>query len=129
MISPSMWTVAVAIVVALQLGSREIQTLPRDLGDWQIAYSVSGGIAGGSRAISVSRAGEVTADDRVRGQHVVSRAGDEVMAAITAFLPRAAIAQQQATRRYPAQVTSAPTLTSRGRRYDLAPSAELAAAL
>ena len=120
-----------ALIAAIGSAAAAPQARPSfaHLADWRITYTVSGGIAGAARAISVNRAGDLSADEHIRGQHVATRAGRDLLALIDGYLARARTVVKRAPERGADIMRATLILESRGRRYELEPTSELANAL
>jgi hypothetical protein len=95
---------------------------------WTLTYSVSGGIAGLSRTVSVTEAGRIQVDDRKVGRLDAAMDRDLFVRARDAV---AAAKEVSPTRRapYPDEIVSSLTLTSNGRTRDVEMTPELLNAL
>jgi hypothetical protein len=62
------------------------ESLPRDLKEWRIEYVVGGGLRGIDQQLTVASDGTVVVADQFAAERVESRAPDELVATITAFL-------------------------------------------
>jgi hypothetical protein len=96
----------------------ETQFLPKELGDWQLDYSVSGGLSFSAHALTVSRSGELRAVDTRLGDDVRARASQDVLKDITRFLSDARPARS--TSPQPDAISAALVLKAGGRQYELA---------
>jgi hypothetical protein len=100
---------------------------PRDPGDWQLEYAISGGIAIYAHALTVTRAGELKASDTRLRDNVTARAASDLVATITAFLRTAREAKKRPP--MPDAIDTSLVLTSGGRKYELEPTPDIRAKL
>ena len=103
------------------------QPVPSDPGQWTIEYAVSGGIAFNVHYVRVARDGALTAGDRRLGMEVAGRAPDDLMTRLTAFLKTAPDARKTAP--MPDAIGTSIVVTSAGRKRELEPAPEIAAAM
>jgi hypothetical protein len=123
-----MWRACAAIALVGLPSGQGAQTLPRDLGDWRISYGVSGGIAGRSRTVSLSRGGDLTVEDSFKGQRVRTRAGADLVGLVTRYMPNARLAKPQSPSGAD-MIYAALILTTGGRSYELEPAGTVTDAL
>lgn len=110
-------------------GSRPVpapQPLPSD---WTITYRMSGGIAGESRLLTVTRAGDLIAEERRFGQRAAGRAAPELMDRLDAFLRTARPAAPEPESPIRDGLNFSLTFSANGQARDLELSREMTALL
>lgn len=103
--------------------------LPPLQGEWTVTYRMSGGIAGESRSLRVTRAGELIAEERRLGQRAAGRATPLLLDRLTAFVRTARPAERRPESPIRDGFNFALTLTENGRELELEPSGEIMALL
>ena len=98
------------------------ETRSRDPKTWTLEYSLTGGIAGLNRHLSLTETGEldVSAGSEPSGNHINAKASTEVMAKIADFLKLAQIAGPASPGPMPDALYRSLALISGGSKYELA---------
>jgi hypothetical protein len=114
-------------ICAAAVVSAGAQAPPRDLHDWKLEYSVSGGFVPSLHYLRLSRDGNLAAGDGRLGDQVVGRASTGLMANLEAFLKSA----RPAPKKHPMPDTFSASLvlTTEGRSYELELPRDLSAVL
>jgi hypothetical protein len=112
----------VAIAIAASLSAQEARA------GWTLAYSVSGGIMGQARTVTITAAGRIQLDDRRLGRLDVPMERDLFVRARDAVAAAREVAPARRTP-YPDEIVSSLTLTSDGRTRDIEMTPDLLNAL
>jgi hypothetical protein len=120
-------TAAAIALIGVTPGILDRQTLPRDLGDWQISYEESGGFAPRYHAVSLTRTGDLTVKDGFERPGLQAKASADLIGLVTTYLAKARTAKP--TRPGPDQVSVLLTLSTGGRSYLLEPAESVTNAL